>query len=104
MSVISQKRCFNHPEREAAARCLECNRDFCRECVTDHNHRLICTNCLHNLTGTKKRRIPFSKQGLIYILAIVSFLVLWVLWMGYGEYLLTTTENTHETFFQSQIE
>ena len=38
--------CFTHPQREAVARCRGCGRAFCRECVTEHSGRLMCTRCL----------------------------------------------------------
>jgi hypothetical protein len=38
--------CFLHPEREAAARCPACRRAFCRECVTEHEGRVLCAPCL----------------------------------------------------------
>ncbi len=38
--------CFRHPEREAAARCPACRRAFCRECVTEHEGRVLCASCL----------------------------------------------------------
>ena len=44
--VLTSKRCFNHPQREAAALCPECGRYFCRECVTEHENRVLCASCL----------------------------------------------------------
>ena len=48
--------CLNHPLREAAARCLECRHDFCRECVTDHGDRVICAACLAKLSEAGQGR------------------------------------------------
>ncbi len=43
---LSGKRCFNHAGREAAARCPGCRRFYCRECVTEHDGRVLCAECL----------------------------------------------------------
>jgi hypothetical protein len=46
MSALHQARCFNHAQREAVARCPGCRRFYCRECVTEHDDRLMCAQCL----------------------------------------------------------
>ena len=46
MSAPLVLRCFHHPLREAAARCPACRRPFCRECVTEHEDRVLCASCL----------------------------------------------------------
>jgi hypothetical protein len=43
---LRERRCRNHPPREAAARCPECGFFFCRECVTEHEDRILCSDCL----------------------------------------------------------
>ncbi len=54
MSLLHQK-CFNHAQREAAACCLGCGRFFCRECVTEHQGRMICAPCLSAQTRPASR-------------------------------------------------
>ncbi len=46
---LTRQRCTIHLEREAAARCPSCERFFCRECVTEHDGRLLCAACLRAL-------------------------------------------------------
>lgn len=46
MTALAAERCRNHADREAAARCPECRRYFCRECVTEHEGRMVCAGCL----------------------------------------------------------
>lgn len=48
---ISRQRCFRHGDREAAARCPECGRFFCRECITEHEDRVLCVACLESRTA-----------------------------------------------------
>ena len=40
------RRCVRHPNRDAAARCPSCQQYFCRECVVEHDGRLLCSDCL----------------------------------------------------------
>jgi hypothetical protein len=49
MSTLAQQRCLRHDLREAAGRCPSCRRFYCRECLTEHNHRLLCVTCLAKL-------------------------------------------------------
>lgn len=56
LSLVHQ-RCLNHAAREAVARCPECRQFFCRECITEHDDRVICANCLKKLA-----RVPLFKK------------------------------------------
>lgn len=53
MEQLAARRCFYHPRREAAARCLECGRFYCRECVTEHYGRVLCATCLHKRSASR---------------------------------------------------
>jgi hypothetical protein len=57
MPTLLHQRCFNHATREAAARCPACHQFFCRECVTEHDDRVICTTCLKKIA-----RLPLLKR------------------------------------------
>ncbi len=46
MPSVAHARCFNHAGREAVARCPSCRRTFCRECVSEHDGRVLCAPCL----------------------------------------------------------
>src|SRR2546429_9979935 len=52
-SNLIHQRCFNHALREAAARCPECGHFYCRECITEHEDRVICANCLAKLAAPR---------------------------------------------------
>lgn len=49
MTRAFEQRCLNHFSREAACRCPVCRNYFCRECVTEHDDRLVCAGCLKKL-------------------------------------------------------
>ncbi|MEY4388127.1 MAG: hypothetical protein RLY20_3410 [Verrucomicrobiota bacterium] len=96
MQPLAQQRCFNHAEREAAARCPECKRDYCRECVTEYDDRLICTSCLQKLAAapTASRR-SFAGMFLIVRCAASVFL-LWFLFYLIGEGLSSLPDSFHQ--------
>ena len=52
MTALAQERCFRHEARQAAGRCPACRRYYCRECLTEHQHRLLCVSCLAKLPTT----------------------------------------------------
>jgi len=97
MTGLAEQRCHHHPGREAAARCPECRRFFCRECVTEHEDRVICSDCLARLArdgaSPAARRVRWlwpTAQGL------ASLLLLWLLLYGLGRTLLLLPSSFHE--------
>ncbi len=96
MPALVDQRCFNHVTREAAARCPECGRFFCRECVTEHDERLLCAACLKQLIATSFSRrniflLPFrTLQFLLGFLTACFFFYL----LGQG--LLSLDASVHE--------
>lgn len=75
MTRAIQHRCFNHPGREAAARCLECRNSFCRECVTEHGKRLICASCLKKLAARAERP---KRNYWGWVAPLAGFLFAWM--------------------------
>ncbi|MCL1920331.1 MAG: rhomboid family protein [Kiritimatiellaeota bacterium] len=53
---LRRERCILHPDREAAACCPSCRRPFCRECVTEHDGRLLCAACIGRLAAAREER------------------------------------------------
>jgi uncharacterized paraquat-inducible protein A len=95
---LIRARCVVHARREAAARCPECRRFFCRECVTEHGDRAICAACLDRLarTGADRRRTSFlaaARAGQV-LLGIVAA---WFFFYMVGEFLSSLPDTFHET-------
>lgn len=44
--ALARQRCWTHAGREAVSRCPECRRFYCRECVTEHDGKMLCVQCL----------------------------------------------------------
>ncbi len=96
MSEITQKRCSNHAQREAVACCPGCNRYFCRECITEHEDRVLCATCLQNLVEPlppKSFRFPGLIQSGQFLLGI---LILYVMFYYFAEILLAIPADFHE--------
>lgn len=55
MPALASQRCLNHSSREAVARCPGCGLFFCRECITEHDDRVICAACLRKLAFDQAR-------------------------------------------------
>lgn len=94
---LVRRRCLTHPGREAAARCRECGHDFCRECVTDHEGRMLCGACLASLTAARPERRRRSWLGLARGLRLVAgLLVAWLSFYFLAAMLLRIPSAYHE--------
>lgn len=70
MASLIHQRCFNHALREAAARCPECARFYCRECIAEHKGRVICASCLARIVRPKLT----ERAGFIYLVRSVQLM------------------------------
>ena len=95
MKDALRQRCFHHPERVAGARCLGCGRTFCRECVTEHEGRVLCAPCLAAAARQETRR-----QGSGRILragaACAGIATAWLFFYLLGHALLLARSTFHE--------
>lgn len=104
MASLAQTRCFNHDQREAVARCPGCRRHFCRECVTEHDHRLLCASCLEAEAVAPEERpaLPIPFRGMAQLAAAVF--VLWIAFYILGQALLLIPSEFHHTVDDFQEE
>ncbi len=96
MPDLAQQRCRNHAEREAAARCPECGGYFCRECITEHDQRVLCAHCLRKLA-----RVPLLQRrgfagALRFGQCLLGLLLAWFFFYLVGEALLALPDSFHE--------
>ncbi len=101
--TLTRKRCVNHSHREAAAKCPECNKFYCRECVTEHENKVLCATCLASDFSENKDKsinLKFLKHILIFLF---SFLLLWLLYYYFGQLLLTISPDVHEGYFWEKL-
>jgi hypothetical protein len=96
MSSLSQQRCFNHSQREAVARCLGCRQFFCRECVTEHDDRVLCAACLEKLARPPLTRSRAFAGAARVAVCLGSLLLLWFCFYLAGEWLISIPASFHE--------
>ena len=100
MADLHQTRCLNHAAREAAARCPVCKNFFCRECITEHNGRVMCAACIQKdgIPAPEKQRGVF-KAGLGGCAAAAKIcfgiFVLWISFYAVGRLLLLFPDSFH---------
>ena len=90
------QRCYNHAGREAVARCPECGQFFCRECVTEHEDRMVCAACLKKLA-----HVPLTRRrAFVTVLRVAQcaagVLIAWFFFFLIGESLLRMPDSFHE--------
>jgi hypothetical protein len=96
MEDLLHQRCFNHLLREAVARCPHCQRYFCRECVTEHEDKVLCAACLNadvNTDRTDRSRFGGLVQMMHFLLGAG---LLWVFFYYLGQILLSLPSAFHE--------
>ena len=96
MQNLTYQRCFNHATREAVARCPSCGQTFCRECITEHDDKVICAACLRKLA-----RVPLLQRrgfavGLQFGQCLVGVVAAWFFFYLIGEILLALPSAFHE--------
>ena len=93
---LAYQRCAQHAEREAVARCPECRRFFCRECITEHDQRVLCAGCLKKLARPQLLKRP-AFAGLVRVGQCALGLVLaWFFFYLIGEALLALPTSFHQ--------
>ena len=97
MTSISFEKCFHHSGREAVVRCPVCRRYYCRECVTEHDDRMLCTGCLNaRLQHVGKKKAGWRNAVVLFFQGSVGFLLLWICFFLVGKMLLTIPHSFHE--------
>ncbi len=93
---LHARRCVRHSSREAAARCPGCGEFFCRECVVEHDGKLLCATCISRTAGAREVR----RQRLVALRRVSSVtaasLMLWMLFYAMGALLLKTPADFHD--------
>ena len=96
MHDLTHQRCWNHESREAVARCPECRRYFCRECVTEHEDRVLCSACLGKLLRSSEAKPrPFGPLVRLFHL-IAGLMIVWLFFYYVGQVLVALPTSFHE--------
>lgn len=94
---LHQQRCKIHPAREAMARCPSCGGDFCRECINDHDGRMLCADCIRQVKAAVETPADTEQSGLrLAVYCALCVLGVWSLLYFAGRILLLVPMETHE--------
>ncbi len=97
-----QQRCWNHEGREAVCRCPQCGRSFCRECVTEHESRLLCAACLRVAGQAAAARHGKLRRLLPAAMTLAGVVLAWAIFFGAAESLITVTERAERMAWQDR--
>ncbi len=95
MTALHDKRCLNHRDREAVARCPRWREFYCRECVKEHQGRVFCAKCLAAFISNAKEGST-AKSITRPLLAAFAFLVIWIFFFAIGRTLLMLPDSFHD--------
>jgi hypothetical protein len=95
MTSLALRKCLNHAEREAAARCPECQSFFCRECVSEHRGRVLCAACL-GMAAAASSRSGRWKKAWLPVGAIAGIGLAWACFALLGRILLAIPAAYHD--------
>jgi hypothetical protein len=94
--TIARTICLIHPGRPAEARCPQCKRFFCGECITEHDGRLICAQCLRE-GRSQEREVDKRRSYLLPILQWgVGLLLIWMFFYGCARILMLVPTAFHD--------
>ena len=96
MEDLRHQRCWNHMLREAAARCPDCRRYFCRECVTEHDDRVLCAACLNKKMMPKTAGLKRFSGFVRIFHFLLGTMLLWIFFYYMGRILLSLPSAFHE--------
>jgi hypothetical protein len=96
MTELHQRLCLNHGTREAVARCPECGQCYCRECITEHEDRVICAACLRKiLRPAETAPHPWFTSLTRVTLFGLSLMIGWLAFYAVGKILLSIPTSFH---------
>lgn len=100
---VQAARCRHHPHREAVARCPDCGRFFCRECIAEEGERVLCAACLaaRGADRAQRRRIPAAL--LATASGLTGMLLLWGIFYYLGKGLLLLPSAFHDGTFWNRF-
>ena len=78
------------------ARCPICRRSFCRECITEHEDRVICAECLRTLMAAQRSRAAGFRRVFGLLLPITGLLIGWLFFYTVGRTLLWIPASVHD--------
>ena len=78
------------------ARCPICLRFFCRECVTEHEDRVICAECLRKIVAARAARASGVGRWAGALLPLAGLMIAWLFFYAVGRSLLLIPASVHD--------
>jgi len=100
--AVLHERCWNHEAREAGCRCPSCGRSFCRECVTEHEDRLLCATCLRNTASAATARSGRLRRMAPALMTAAGLMLAWAIFFGAAESIITITERSERMSWENR--
>ncbi len=99
MEQPNQSRCKNHALRGAVAKCMSCLGFFCRECVVEHDGRMLCKHCLdqHRDAGQSVQNRPLLRMLCNSALLCVSVLFCYLYFYLIGRSLMSIAQTFYDS-------
>ncbi len=102
---LAKSTCNLHHERAASARCPSCKLFFCAECITEHDGKLTCAECLRKNQSPPE---PAAKKwDAIQLMPVFHFMIaVFVTWSAFyfiAQVLMEIPDSFHDgTIWQSE--
>ncbi|MEP6662721.1 MAG: rhomboid family protein [Verrucomicrobiota bacterium] len=96
MALLAHETCLNHVGREAVARCPECQRFYCRECITEHDDRVICAHCLKKILRASASKKKISGTIFQWAFGFAGLITAWLFFYGIAGLLLKIPTTFHD--------
>jgi uncharacterized protein YybS (DUF2232 family) len=93
---LTLQRCLIHVDREAVARCPACRNYFCRECVTEHKRKFLCSNCLQSVVASVKPARRNAERFMLVIRMTIGMAIAWLFFYVIGQLLMLIPPNVHD--------
>ena len=97
MTQLHHRLCLNHDTREAVARCPACGHFYCRECIAEHDDRVICAACLRKMFRPTENKRGALAASLARLMALgLSLIIGWLSFYAVGKILLSIPTRFHD--------
>jgi len=96
--ALVKSTCLIHSERSAVARCPECRRFFCGECITEHDGRLTCAQCLREEESKEGEESQRRAGAVVYpaMQFVIGLLMIWMFYYFTARFLMLIPAPFHD--------
>ena len=104
---LAQSTCNLHQDRSASARCPSCKLFFCSECITEHDGKLTCAECLkieESPTTTESNKWSNFLQVMPVIQLLIAVFFTWITFYLVAQILMDIPDRFHDgTIWKQEV-